>query len=765
MRDLPSELTSLVKWSVARLGEAIRIELGDKKYHQIEILRREMAALRQSGVEPTKKSLHRNYQLLSKLKPSDRMEIARAFTLMLELMNACENAYRTHRLKQRNIQFSSGPTEKVYYVLTAHPTEARSPRNIEIFFQIQGVLIQALKSGLPGSEKELDFLLETAWKTTIVRQKKPTVKDEAEHLYSVVMREQNLSMLLDIGMNHLPVFIRSWVGGDKDGHPGVDEHTLTASLQLSRDHLEHYLKLQIQALEDWTHLFRRPEIDLGLTQFKLQCRKIRLIRPRDGENLGVLKKSFRTLQSAIAEEFQSPPKAILRIEQLFKIFPGLVIPLELREDSGILVGSKDHSSLAIFKMLKKIRVISGKTDPCAYARGFIVSMSKSAEHITLANRISKKAIGSFLMPIVPLFEQKVDLEAAPEILSALFRTRVFRKIIRTQWNNTFEVMLGYSDSAKDAGVLPSRLAISKAMQEIEKVGKKFKVRIVFFQGSGGSIDRGGGRIGDQMSSWSASAIETYKATLQGEMVERTFAHPDIFKSQVFQISHARTKKVSARSSSQILGAFSKEIEKHYRGTVGDEAFLQLIEKATPYSFLSALKMGSRPTKRSTELRLTSLRAIPWILCWTQTRVLFPTWWGVGSAWNGFSVKLKSNLKKAYRDHPTFHAYIYALAFTLAKVELAVFETYLETSNLDRETVERFRNLFRREYSATLKFIRELTGKNQLLWRRPWLGKSIELRAPMIHPLNLLEIIAQKENDLALLRVAVTGIASGMMTTG
>ncbi len=191
----------------------------------------------------------------------------------------------------------------------------------------------------------------------------------------------------------------------------------------------------------------------------------------------------------------------------------------------------------------------------------------------------------------------------------------------------------------------------------------------------------------------------------------------------------------------------------------------MIQKVTPYAFLSALKMGSRPTKRAGTLKVSSLRAIPWILCWTQTRVLFPTWWGVGTAWKLSTPKERVLLKKAYREHPTFHSYIHALAFTLAKVELAVWEIYLECSKLSAERKKYFREQFRLEFKATVQLVRELTGKSDLLWYRPWLGKSIELRASMIHPLNLLEILAQRDRDLALLRVSVTGIASGMMTTG
>ncbi|MNS89517.1 Phosphoenolpyruvate carboxylase [compost metagenome] len=191
----------------------------------------------------------------------------------------------------------------------------------------------------------------------------------------------------------------------------------------------------------------------------------------------------------------------------------------------------------------------------------------------------------------------------------------------------------------------------------------------------------------------------------------------------------------------------------------------MVEAATPYSYLNVLKIGSRPSKRAKQLQVSGLRAIPWVLCWTQTRVLFPTWWGVGSAWTELSSTQKNSLKKSFKSDAVFTSYVRALGFTLAKIEIEIFRMYLETSTLAAKEKSRIYSEFAEEFERTKTCFRELTSQKDYLWYKPWLAESIYLRSPMIHPLNLLQIIAKQEKDHSLLRVTVTGISSGMLTTG
>ena len=136
-----------------------------------------------------------------------------------------------------------------------------------------------------------------------------------------------------------------------------------------------------------------------------------------------------------------------------------------------------------------------------------------------------------------------------------------------------------------------------------------------------------------------------------------------------------------------------------------------------------------------------------------------------SAWENLDRKNREELKRTFREDPLFKTYLQALGFTLAKIELPVWEFYLARSGLSASDVSYFREVFRNELKNTWAFFREVTGEKNPVWFRPWLGKSIELRAALIHPLNLLQILAQEDQDLPLLRICATGIASGMLTTG
>jgi phosphoenolpyruvate carboxylase len=253
------------------------------------------------------------------------------------------------------------------------------------------------------------------------------------------------------------------------------------------------------------------------------------------------------------------------------------------------------------------------------------------------------------------------------------------------------------------------------------------------------------------------------------MVERSLASPEITWGQIARITLSAGKWKQARrrrlTHSNALKDFSSRVGTIYERKVHSPQFLQIIEQATPYRFLDILRIGSRPSRRSSHFSLESLRAIPWVMCWTQTRVLFPTWWGVGSAWKAAQPDEREQLKKDFHTNPLFSVFVKALSFTLAKVELPIWQFYLEQSNLPRSVVEKTITEFHEEYRLAIQFYRSISSARAFLVWRPWLLESIRLRSPMIHPLNLLQMIALKEKDFELIRLTVTGISSGMMTTG
>lgn len=778
----PFELRNLVKISVAHFGAVVDKSVGSKLYQRIESIRQSMANLRDLGEADAIPTLRQTFKELEGLSHQDRKDIARAFTLMLELINSCENAYRNFRLmpqkKQRSLAESS-PQEAheknhiraVVYVLTAHPTEARAPENIAVFHMIQKCLTDLLENSRSQSqiEMELRHLLELTWRTAIVREKAPEVGDEAEHIYATLLDPKILDSLLMTSEELVPVFIRSWVGGDKDGHPGVNEKIMKKSLHLSRLKLVEYILSQIQDLEKKHHQLVLSSPLPDYSHWIHEIKVLRSIKEGDGTKIRKFHRSLEIQNKLYSKKFGAPASELIQLERLIRMFPGLVIPLELRESSDVLLSDTTaKSQLAIDRMLRELALISKGGDPQWYVRGFVVSMTSSLVHLRVASQKIKRAFGTTRFPVIPLFETAEALQSSEEIVGKLLKDPKLGTVVRKEWNGYYEMMVGYSDSAKESGVLSSRLNIAESMHRLEKLCQSQGITPVFFQGSGGSVDRGGGSTQDQMAWWPHSALRTYKVTIQGEMVERSLASPQIARGQIEGIVHSANLSLKKESRPLQLGAlkpFAKKVAESYQRMTHDPDFLSLIEKATPYSDLGELKLGSRPTRRTQQLSVEGLRAIPWVFCWTQTRVLFPTWWGIGEAWKNADGQTRKDLKSAYLKEPVFTSYLKALGFTLAKVELAVWRLYLEKSSLKKETIERYYQLFEQELKDTLDMLREVSNESELVWSRPWLGASIRLRSTMIHPLNLLQIIALKKKDFALLRVTATGISSGMLTTG
>ena len=766
--DLAPELRRLVKRSVTHLGEVIREEAGEKAFARIEALRLQMTRVRGSSYDSAYEILRRELEGLSRLKTRDRLTIALSFTLMLELMNACENAYRTWRLRSNpKLKLARRP-RAIIYVLTAHPTESRSPQTIAIYHEIQRALVQWLDE--PHStevETRVRHLLAIAWRLSPSRQRKPTVRDEAEGIYSMVLRNETLAAFIAANRELAPVYLRTWVGGDKDGHPGVNETTLLQSLQAARTHLLKWFEYGLGRVHGLSERIGDPGLAREIQSLKLKLKTLRLVRPGDGGRITALREQLKGLSDV--------HPAIGDLRMLMRVFPGLVVPLELRESSDLLMLAAQGKPMAISKMVRRVHLISRGGDPKWYARGLIISMASQMDHIRAACRVIKREMGEIRLPVIPLFEQNEALSHAPRIASDMIADKALRSAMVKHWGDNLEVMVGYSDSAKETGVLKSRLSIARSIHELDQLYRKLQketpFRPVFFHGSGGSTDRGGGSIDEQTAWWPESALEVYKATIQGETIERSVASPEITRRRLEQIarrvggSGEAGKRAKPYVPSGALERFAEAAASLYQAKIREPEFLELVSRATGYRYLTDLRLGSRPAKRGKVLSVQALRAIPWVMCWTQTRVLFPTWWGVGSAWHAATEEERDRLKVDWKSDPLFGSYVKVLASTLARVELPVFQLYLERSGLPSELASRSIREFRREYALALAFIKAITGEHELLWFKPWLSTSILLRAPMIHPLNLIQILTLQDRNPALVRVTATGIASGMLTTG
>lgn len=771
---LPKELKVLVRDTVKLLGEVILEEGGDKLYQEVESIRTKMIDYREMNEASRQKTLTKILNQLKENNKRTKHEIALSFTLMMELINTCEAAYRTFKLKNNpHTHHPERMDNTMVYVLTAHPTEARTPQNIELFRRIQSVAIRILdRSGEEGYMKSIiKHNLKLAWLLPVTRHEKPEVVDEANHLFSIILRPDIFDTILRADRDLGNIRIRTWVGGDKDGHPGVDDKVMLACLNASRKYFIEILNKICSELSRDIDYLGNDKLRNLLGNLKIQIKNLKKISKNDSLHLKVVQTILNKLdQTYIKVVGQAAPR-ILKLQSIFKLFPCLVVPIEMREDAEIIQEAlTSKKPLAIEKMLVKIGEISQKGNASGYVQGFIISMCHSYQDIENARKLLKKATGSMDIQVIPLFETAAALESSSKIVEQMLSNEKFMQNVQKKWNHRFEIMLGYSDSSKGMGVLPSRITIAKTMKSLDQIISKAKVVPVFFHGSGGSIDRGGGSIKEQTSWWPKSALNIYKATIQGEMVERNFTSAEVSMSGMNKIiENFSQAKESGKSKNldQTIEYFSEKVKTHYIEKIEDPRFFAMIEAATPYSYLSALKLGSRPAKRSKakKLDLNSIRAIPWILCWTQTRILFPTWWGVGTAWKDLEQTERENLKIAYSSSNLFGSFVRILGFTLSKVELAVFRIYLQESELDSAEQKRIFEEFEREYNDTISFVQFITGEKDLLWYRPWLAESIQLRASMIHPLNLLQILAYRSKDMELVRKTIAGISSGMMTTG
>lgn len=759
---LAASLKSQVKIVAAALGDVLCEAEGRGLYRSVERVRLRMVEFRGGSDAAKRKALARADSDLRRLSPTKRAAFAQAYTLYLELVNICENAYRTYRLRHRKFPRKKKPARaNLVYVLTAHPTESRSPKNIKVLRRIQTLLVESYEYDRPPPPRHLSHLLHLLWRVGTHPRHKPTVEDEARHIFSL-LDDRILEELLSLRREGHRVRLRTWVGGDKDGHPGVGPRQTAASLEISRGVLLGYLSRIFKVVERDVRMLG----DKGLVRSAARARKlgnVAKLRAGDGRKVGRMRRAIESL----AEDYRSVSGAghpqLERCVEIFEIFPALVVPLELREERGLF--GRDST---IARMMRRIKNISlgGRVDD--YVRGLVVSMTESAEDLAQAEACVRRIFGKPDIPTVPLFETPDVLVRSVGILRDAYKIPAFRKMIHAR-RGRLEVMLGYSDTAKRMGSFSSRLAIHDAMAAIGRWAKGVGIDIVFFHGSGGSEGRGGGTIREQAAAWPPGATETIKMTLQGEMIERTFATPEILASQILKIADVQGASVArARVSS-----FSRELAGHaakaFADFVARPELREFLLKATPYARLDTLNIGSRPVKRGGGASLDSLRAIPWVLCWTQTRYMLPVWFGLGTAWKGMrrDPRARSRLKAALKTDPLLQGFLRLLGFALSKAEPRIFREY--RTRLAPDMPVNLHRSFKSERKAVMDLARAASPKG-LLSDREWLKESIYLRAPMIHPLNLLQIQTLQKKRLTpqeelLFRETVTGIAAGMLTTG
>lgn len=771
------------------LGEAIARSHGDETLELVEGLRHRAAQTRGVTEEEANRRLLQLLESLGALSPEQTLRVAKAFSIYLVLINACENAYRTSRLRTAFGHEAPLLTGCLVYVLTAHPTEVRSAPAISLGRRITSVLVEWFSRGaetppLPDEKSQLSALIGLLWQVGIHKHSPVSPAEEVDHMAGQ-FSDDILTEVLSLRRRGADLRFRTWVGGDKDGHPGITATTLHTSFRRTRQRFYLFFQERLLAVKEDVQLLGEGA-RRSLEKVERAMLDVKQVTSGDGIRMNTLRHALSHLCRQVERQLGELPLKLAEMSELLALFPGLVLPVEMREESTVFLDLKKKKAIGtIGKMLRKAQSIAEGGYLHHYIQGLIVSMTRSAPDLEAAVDVAERAVGKNKIRIIPLFERGEDLDDAPETVDTVLADQL-PFLVRRPWEKNcpmkMEIMLGYSDTAKRMGAFASRRRIFNAMHELTEVCRKHNIEPIFFHGSGGSVTRGGGSIEEQFAAWPEPARKLIKLTLQGEMVERTLATPEIFRRNVERLLDIAgtfaTHKKPATLSTGILEELAFVSQEAFMDLVEDKPFRRFVATATPYPDLSVLHLGSRPSHRpgkdAVGADLGSLRAIPWVLCFTQGRLLAPSWYGIGTAFMHLRkdpVKLAA-LQEAFRNNSAFKGYVKLMGFSLAKGDRTVFSLFADLLAPDPESHTVKEKLLAEEQRVR-EMVKNLAGEDNLLWFRPWLSQSILLRGSTIHPLSLIELAAlqnrrqnvQKPHNDEILRIAIAGVAVGMLTTG
>jgi phosphoenolpyruvate carboxylase len=389
-----------------------------------------------------------------------------------------------------------------------------------------------------------------------------------------------------------------------------------------------------------------------------------------------------------------------------------------------------------------------------------------------------------VMP-VPLFESIEDLRHAPEICRTLWSLPEYARYLDS-WGRRQEVMLGYSDSNKDGGMLTSSWEIHKAHRELHRVAAECGVELVLFHGRGGTVGRGGGPTHRSIVAQPAGAFNgCLKITEQGEVINWKYSDASLAQRNLELMVAAslealarpgRAEELPEGSWEEALEEMSADAYAFYRGRIDENPdILPYFEHATPVQEFDLAKIGSRPARRGAARDLNDLRAIPWGFGWMQSRHVIPGWFGVGHALELFAAKgegARELLGDMMRRFPFFYDLIRNVELALTKVDLPLARLYSELVP-DRELRERVFSMVMEEFKRTRRAVLAITGQARLLENTPSLARSLRLRTPYVDPLSLIQIELLRRKRAGegseeldyVLAATISGIAAGLRNTG
>ena len=648
----------------------------------------------------------------------------------------------------------------------------------------------------------------------------------------------------ELPANALPRLLRfgSWIGGDRDGNPLVTPECTRDALQIARETILGFYVERVKdliwqlspstyqvpvakqletALSSYAATVSAPDLNPERHSSHEVYRRFldyvlaRLVLARDApdnasayrnavefrEDLSLARQSLSANGGERVARFLFDP--LLRQVDTFGFH---LHTLDVREHARVHkrallefanVGAANEGTLPsepskeTTNLLNSLRMVSDmKRDyPPEAIRSYVISGAQSAADVTTLVSLaelsgvqvaSTDGTDPGVMP-VPLFESIEDLRNCPDVCRSLWTSPDYARLLDS-WGRRQEVMLGYSDSNKDGGMLTSTWEIFKAHRALHRVASECDVKLTLFHGRGGTVGRGGGPTHHAIIAQPRDAFTGHiKITEQGEVMNWKYSDR-ILAERNLELMIAASLEALSRStefadldseSEAALEEMSQDAFEFYREKIADnDEVLTYFEEATPVKELEHVRIGSRPTRRGAQRGLNDLRAIPWVFGWMQSRHVLPAWFGVGFALKRFADKNVELLEKLTREFPFFTEMIANVEMGLAKADLAIARLYAGLV-ADAGLRDRVFAMLFEEFELTKAMVLRLTGQETLLENNPVLARSIRLRNPYVDPLSLIqvELLHRKrrgeDNDNLNYALAATinGIAAGLRNTG
>ncbi|HEW1055188.1 TPA: phosphoenolpyruvate carboxylase [Streptococcus pneumoniae] len=463
---------------------------------------------------------------------------------------------------------------------------------------------------------------------------------------------------------------------------------------------------------------------------------------------------------------------------------------ELEEDPRILSATHAEKSELLAKELaifKTARVLKDKLGDDVIRQTIIshaTSLSDMLELAILLKEVGLVDTERARVQIVPLFETIEDLDHSEETMRKYLSLSLAKKWIDSR-NNYQEIMLGYSDSNKDGGYLSSCWTLYKAQQQLTAIGDEFGVKVTFFHGRGGTVGRGGGPTYEAITSQPLKSIkDRIRLTEQGEVIGNKYGNKDAaYYNLEMLVSAAINRMITQKKSdtntpNRYEAIMDQVVDRSYdvyRDLVfGNEHFYDYFFESSPIKAISSFNIGSRPAARKTITEIGGLRAIPWVFSWSQSRVMFPGWYGVGSSFKEFINKNPENiaiLRDMYQNWPFFQSLLSNIDMVLSKSNMNIAFEYAKLC--EDEQVKAIYETILNEWQVTKNVILAIEGHDELLADNPYLKASLDYRMPYFNILNYIQlelIKRQRRGELSsdqerLIHITINGIATGLRNSG